>query len=230
MTDKIKKTIFLFAFSMLFLEACKKDEPVPNNYYNPDVVTKADIQGIVYDSTTLLPVASAHIYTLVGSTSYYPQLPYFPNDTTLSDGKYMAAVSWGGRYGRPTRPSDSTDIYIRAVTSNKTGYAHFKAASLIANGTITYNVYIVPIAYMKVHIKNTGAVSGCNVYLSGVIEHYPLNVAIYYSSTVSRPLDTTFISKAYPREYVYAYLDTPISVVDSVKINPNDTALVNFFY
>ncbi len=225
----MKRRIFFLAFNLLLLGACEKDEPVIDSYSNPDAITAANIEGIVYDSTTLLPVEGARIY-LCESLSYPQQLPYYCNDTTLSDGKYATSVSWGGRYGPPTRPSDSVDIYIRAVSSSKTGFAHFKAASLIANGTITYNIYIVQIAYLKVHIKNTGTISGCNAYLSGVIEHYPEHVAPYYSSTISQPLDTTFISKVYPRVYIYASLSTPISIVDSVKLNPNDTALINFFY
>ena len=226
----MKKLIVLFALSIFFLEACKKKDSVSENYLSPDKTTHAYIKGIIYDSTTLLPVSNARFYLFESSISYYPQLPYFPTDSSRSDGKYLTSVVWGGRYAPPARPSDSTDIYIRAITSNKTGYVRFKAAALITSDTVTYNVYIIPIAYMKVHIKNTGSISGCNVYLSGVIENHPLNVATYYSSTLSHPLDTTFISKAYPRKYVYAYLTTPIYAVDSIKINPNDTALVNLFY
>ncbi len=160
----MKKVIFLFAFSILFGEACKKKdtEMDPNTFGYSDDAPHAYIKGVVYDSTTLLPITSACIYKNQG-LSYSPNLTFTISDTSLLDGNYFTIFWWGGKY-YPPKPSDSTDIYIRAVTSNKTGYAHFKAASLINKDTITYNIYIVPIAYMKVHIKNTGTISGCNVF------------------------------------------------------------------
>jgi hypothetical protein len=212
-----------FYLFIIFVFACKKDDPVKDSGH------LAYVRGTVYDNNGF-PAENALVYF---SNEEYSNLETNSNTTTDKNGVFVIVYGWGNKVN-PSRPPDSTTFYLIAYKDTLIGQSSFKAGALKIGDSIISDIYTQHVSYLKLILKDSSETHGmCLNYFYAI----DTKTSYCYDTPLNLFLDTTIIKKAYPNKKVRLYwnysYDNNISKGDSSIIsigNSKDTTSINITY